>query len=104
MRPSRNTLLIQALALELKVRRTELGMTQEDLAAATSLDRPFLTLIEAAKKQPSLSVFWRIADGLRLSASQLAAKVDKRAAAMQIPPTEVVRKRLTTKQASSTKR
>ena len=96
MRPSRNTLLIQALALELKVRRTKLGMTQEDLAAATSLDRPFLTLIEAAKKQPSLSVFWKIAEGLSLSAAQLAASVEKRVTAMQALPTEHVVKRLPT--------
>lgn len=79
-------------------------MTQEDLAAATSLDRPFLTLIEAAKKQPSLSVFWKIAEGLRLSAAQLAAKVDRRLSAMQMPPAGPAKKRPVAKHPSATKR
>ena len=93
MRPSRNHLLIQALALELKVRRLELGLTQEDLAAATMLDRPYLTLIEAAKKQPSMSVYWKIAEGLRMTAAQFATRIDRRVRAM----TEVLENTATTR-------
>lgn len=78
MRPSRNAHLIEALAATIKARRNELGLTQEDLAGAIDLDRPYITLMEAAKKQPTLSVLWRIADGLELSAGELMARVDVR--------------------------
>ena len=78
MRASRNPLLIQALASELKARRNAAGMTQEDLAGLADLDRPYITLLEAGKKQPTISVIWRIADGLGISAADLMAGVEIR--------------------------
>lgn len=77
MRPSRNLPLIQAFSAVLKARRLELGLTQEDLAGIVELDRPYITMLEAGRKQPTLSVLWRIAAGLQLSASDLATGVDK---------------------------
>ena len=47
MRPSRNQSLIEALGVEIKVRRLELGLSQEDLAGRCELDRPYITLIES---------------------------------------------------------
>lgn len=76
MRPSRNALLVEALASVLKQRRNELGLTQEDLAGAVELDRPYITMIESARKQPTISVLWRLAAGLQLSAADLAARID----------------------------
>lgn len=78
MRPSRNSHLIEALALEIKARRNELGLTQEGLANAIDLDRPYVTLLEAAKKQPTISVVWLLARGLELSASELLKRVENR--------------------------
>lgn len=83
MRPSRNDLLIRAFSGVLKARRLELGLTQEDLAGTIELDRPYVTLIEAGRKQPSLSVAWRLAAGLRISMSELAAQVDEQLARLQ---------------------
>ncbi len=42
MRPSKNPYLIEALALalEVKVRRDELGLSQEDLAGRMQMDSP----------------------------------------------------------------
>ena len=40
MRPSKNPYLIEALALEVRVRRDELGLSQEDLAGRMQMDRP----------------------------------------------------------------
>jgi transcriptional regulator with XRE-family HTH domain len=77
MRPSRNLPLIHAFSAVLKARRLELGLTQEDLAGLVDLDRPYITMLEAGRKQPTLSVLWRIAAGLELSAGELAARVDK---------------------------
>lgn len=76
MRPSRNALLVEALASVLKQRRNELGLTQEDLAGSAELDRPYVTMLEAGRKQPTISVLWRLAVGLQLSAAGLAERVD----------------------------
>jgi transcriptional regulator with XRE-family HTH domain len=78
MRPSRNALLLEALGLVLKDRRLELGLTQEDVAGAAEIDRPFVTLIEVARKQPSVSVFWKLAGALEISPGELASLVDQR--------------------------
>lgn len=78
MRPSRNALLLQALGTALKERRNELGLTQEDVAGAAEIDRPFITMIESAKKQPTVSVFWKLARALQLSPSDLADRIDQR--------------------------
>lgn len=78
MRPSRNALLLQALGTALKERRNELGLTQEDVAGFAELDRPFITMIESAKKQPTVSVLWRLAAALQLSPADFVDRVDKR--------------------------
>lgn len=78
MRPSRNALLLQALGTTLKERRSELGLTQEDVAGAADIDRPFVTLIESARKQPTISVLWRLAIAMQLTPSDLVARVDAR--------------------------
>ena len=58
---------MQALAIEIKVRREQLGFTQEDLVGSAGLGRPYISLIEVGKKQPTLSVLLRLAQGLDLS-------------------------------------
>ena len=78
MRPSRNALLLQALGTALKERRNELGLTQEDVAGAADIDRPFITMIESAKKQPTVSVFWKLAIALQISPGDLADRIDQR--------------------------
>jgi transcriptional regulator with XRE-family HTH domain len=83
MRPSRNDLLIRAFSAAIKSRRLEMQLTQEDLAGRIELDRPYITLLEAGTKQPTISVLWRIAMGLDLTVSELAALVDKRLARLE---------------------
>jgi transcriptional regulator with XRE-family HTH domain len=78
MRPSKNVQLMQALAIEIKVRREQLGFTQEDLAGRAELDRPYISLIEVGKKQPTLSVLLRIAQGLDLSLGVFMRRVEQR--------------------------
>lgn len=78
MRPSRNQALIDALAVEVKVRRQELGYTQEDLAGRCDLDRPFISLIEVGKKQPSISVLYRISTALDLKFGDFCNRIDTR--------------------------
>lgn len=78
MRPSRNPDLIAALGVEVKARRTELDLTQEDLAGRMQIDRPFVSLIEVGRKQPTISVLYALAGALELRFDELAARVDVR--------------------------
>jgi transcriptional regulator with XRE-family HTH domain len=78
MRPSRNQELIDALAVEIKARRLELELSQEDLAGHAQLDRPYISLIEVGKKQPTISVLYAIALALDLTFEEFARRVEKR--------------------------
>lgn len=78
MRPSKNQPLISALATEIKLRRRELGFSQEDLAGICQLDRPYITLIEVGRKQPTLSVLLRLADGLQYPLGDFMGRVQQR--------------------------
>ncbi len=84
MRPSGNQLLLQALAISLKARRAELGLSQEDLAGRAELDRPFISLLEVARKQPTLSVMHRLAIALDLSLSEFTELIELRYSAIEV--------------------
>jgi transcriptional regulator with XRE-family HTH domain len=83
MRPSRNQLLIDALALEVKVRRQALNFTQEDLAGRCEIDRPYISLIEVGKKQPTISVLYRLASALDASFGEFCGSIDARYAKLR---------------------
>ena len=78
MRPSKNQLLINALAIEIKARRQQLGLSQEDLAGHCQLDRPYISLMEVGRKQPTLSVLLRLAEGLQCSLADFMGSVQQR--------------------------
>ena len=78
MRPSKNQPLINALATEIKLRRRELGFSQEDLAGHCQLDRPYISLIEVGRKQPTLSVLLRLAEGLQYPLADFMGRVQRR--------------------------
>lgn len=89
MRQSTLPLLIQSLALEIKVRRKELGLSQEDLAGRMQIDRPYISLIEVGRKQPTLSVLYRLSVGLDLTLAELMARVEGRYRSMPNSGTHV---------------
>ncbi len=78
MRPSTNKALMSALASELRKRRSELGLTQEDLAGRCELDRPYISLIEVARKQPTLSVLYKLAEALELPFGTFMERIQHR--------------------------
>lgn len=51
--------------------RRKLGWTQVEMAEMLGVDRSYLSEIETGKKDPSLRVLKTIADGFKLSLSQL---------------------------------
>ncbi len=55
---------MKAFAAELKARRSDLEISQEELAFRCQVNRTFIAKLELARNQPSLSVLLKIADGL----------------------------------------
>ncbi len=58
----------------IRERRTEIGMSQRDLAAAAGVDVRQIRRYEAGEQQPLLSVAVAIADALGISVGELAGK------------------------------
>lgn len=78
MKASRIPALVEALGKEVAERRLELGFTQQDLARFSGLDRPYISLLEVGRKQPTLSVLFLLALGLGLTLEELAGRVERR--------------------------
>lgn len=78
MRPSANPELVDAFATELRARRIELNLSQDDVAHQANLDRGYISRLEAGKKNPSLSVLYGLATALKLSLVELSGRVDDR--------------------------
>jgi len=51
--------------------RTAAGLTQEDLADRSGLDRSYIGGVERGERNPTLSVIEKIADGLGVSLAEL---------------------------------
>lgn len=60
-----------AFGRAVKMRRAELGMSQDDLTAATHFARSFLSGVECGRKKPTLDSVWRLADALGCKPSDL---------------------------------
>src|SRR4051812_40356784 len=59
------------VAENLRERRRTLGLSLDDLAAASGVSRAALSQIETCKTNPSLSVLWKVAVGLQIPFSEL---------------------------------
>jgi len=66
-----------ALGLAVKARRTELEITQEQLANNTGLHQRWISNVETGKRNPSYASLRRLAAGLGLSASELLARAEQ---------------------------
>lgn len=57
--------------------RTAAGLTQEDLAYRSGLDRSYIGGVERGERNPTLSVIEKIADGLGVTVAELFFYSDK---------------------------
>lgn len=57
--------------------RVKRELSQEDAALASGIDRAYFGHIERASKSPTLKTAWRIADGLDVRLSELAALAEE---------------------------
>jgi predicted transcriptional regulator len=58
--------LHSAFCRNMRTRRIELGLTQQELAEATGLYQPDISAFEAGRKEPTLETVSVIAKGLRI--------------------------------------
>jgi transcriptional regulator with XRE-family HTH domain len=65
--------------------RQERGLSQETLAFESGLNRQFISLLELGQRSPSLQTVYKIADGLRISGSELLAMMEARSRAGSKP-------------------
>jgi transcriptional regulator with XRE-family HTH domain len=73
-----NLPLLKAFAAEIKSRRVDQGLSQEELAFKAGLSRTFLGKIEVAQNQPTLSVIYRISEGLGIAPEVVMAATSNR--------------------------
>lgn len=66
-----------ALGRAIKARRSELGLSQEDLANATSMSRSFVSGVERGERQTSSTSLWRLSQTLRCRPSDLWLRAEK---------------------------
>lgn len=69
-RNAQNPILI-AFGKRIVELRAEKGMTQEDLAGKTEFDRTYISGIENAKRNVTLTAVFKLADALGIEAKQL---------------------------------
>jgi len=58
-------------AKRLKTIRAEKGLSQEDLALLCGIDRTYIGRIERLERSPSIDILEKIANGLKISISEL---------------------------------
>jgi transcriptional regulator with XRE-family HTH domain len=63
---SRNEVLIDAFAAELRAQRAARRLSQEDLAHLAQVNRTYIAKLELARNQPTLGVLFRIATALEI--------------------------------------
>jgi transcriptional regulator with XRE-family HTH domain len=66
-----------ALGLAVKARRSELELTQEQLANDTELHQRWISNVETGKRNPSYASLRRLAAGLELPTADLIARAEQ---------------------------
>ncbi|MFY1663737.1 helix-turn-helix domain-containing protein [Pseudomonas sp. Pseu.R1] len=60
----------------LKERRKRAGLTQEQLALESDVQRNYVSLIERGVNQPTITIIFKLAAGLKCRSSDLIAEVE----------------------------
>lgn len=59
----------QVIGKTIKAIRIKQGLSQEDLAGLTEVDRAYISLIEVGKNEPSVSKIFELCEGLQIKPS-----------------------------------
>lgn len=78
MRKTQDEAVVRAVAAEIKARRTQLNISQEEFAHRADVHRSFIARLELGHTQPSLAVFFRLAEALSADIADLTAAIARR--------------------------
>lgn len=70
----------EAFGTELRARRLEANLTQEQLAFEAEIQRVYVSKLELGRAQPTLAMLLTLAKALDCTASELVAAVEQRIA------------------------
>lgn len=73
----RNEPLVAAFATTLSEQRALTGLSQEELAARADVSARFVSQLETARRQPSLTAMMALSKGLGIPLANLAAAVEQ---------------------------
>lgn len=68
---NKEEILLEQLARNIKTRRTELNISQEKLAEICGFDRTYISLLERAKRNPSILNLKKLSIGLDIELCNL---------------------------------
>jgi transcriptional regulator with XRE-family HTH domain len=68
-------ILLEKLAKNIKKRRIELNISQEKLAEICGFDRTYISLLERAKRNPSILNLQKLSIGLEIKLSDLLKNI-----------------------------
>ena len=63
---------------EIRTARKEAGISQEALAHGARIHRTYLSLLERNKRSPTIDVLFRICRALKIPASELIARTERK--------------------------
>lgn len=66
-----------AFGMSVKLKRVELGMSQETLAYEAWMARSFLSGIERGKSKPTIDSIWKLAQALKCKPSDLWLETER---------------------------
>ena len=69
--------LLKALGQAIQERRLKMNLSQKELAEQAGIDRAYISNIEQAKRNPSLSALLSLAHGLRTRLSKLIGAAER---------------------------
>jgi transcriptional regulator with XRE-family HTH domain len=69
--------LYECLGQVVSLRRKRLGMSQQDLAEDSGVDRAFISNVERGKRNPSFGTIASIANGLRMRFARLVDNCER---------------------------
>lgn len=75
MRKAQDISVLRAVAAEIKARRADLNISQEELAHRATIHRSFVARLETGGTQPSLAVLFRLADALEIDVADLVSTI-----------------------------
>ncbi|AYV69934.1 XRE family transcriptional regulator [Niallia circulans] len=61
----------------LKLIRKDRGLSQEEIAGRTGLDRTYISMLERNIKQPSITTIFLLAEALDIKPSEFVAELEK---------------------------